>query len=338
MTVLQFVARRLALTIPLLLGIIFITFMLIRIGGQDAVGMLTSPLASKQEVDAIRASLGLDRPLLEQFAIYIGNVLQGDLGNSWQSKQPVLGEILRRLPASIELLFLSIILGAAIGIPIGLRAAMRPNGLFDQVSRFVSLIGFSVPTYWMALMALFVFYLGLRWTPPPMGRISIAAFPPKPVTGSYFLDSLFAGDWSAASSAGHYLILPVAVFSLIVAAPIIKQTRAIAIEILNSDYVRLARLYGFRPQTIRRLTLRNAFTPIATYIGSELATLLAAVSLVELVFSWGGLGQWGLNAILFGDFAAVQGYVLTLAIFATTIYLLVDVAVLVLEPRSAISK
>ena len=123
------------------------------------------------------------------------------------------------------------------------------------------------------------------------------------------------------------------VFSLIIAAPTIKQTRAIALEVLGSDYIRLARLYGYSKKTIRRIALRNSFVPILTYVGAELATLLAAVALVELVFSWGGLGQWGLNAILFGDFAAVQGYVLVLALFASAVYLIVDLIVLIAEPR-----
>jgi ABC-type dipeptide/oligopeptide/nickel transport system permease component len=331
--ILNYLARRLAFVIPLVLGIVFITFMLVRLGGQDAVGMLAGPMAGKAEVDLIRSQLGLDKPLWEQFFIYAGNVLEGDLGRSWQSGKPVLDEILIRISASLELLLLAIALGTIVGVPIGLRAAMKPNKLFDQISRIASLVTFSVPTYWMALMALFIFFLGLRWAPAPMGRLDLAVFPPSTVTGSYFIDSLLAGDLEAARSALSHLALPVIVFSLIVAAPTIKQTRAIALEVLGSDYIRLARLYGYSRATIRRITLRNSFVPILTYIGTELATLLAAVALVELVFSWGGLGQWGLNAILFGDFAAVQGYVLVLALFASTVYLFVDLIVLIAEPR-----
>ncbi len=333
MIIVQYLARRLAFVIPLVLGIVFITFMLVRIGGQDAVGMLAGPMAGKAEVEMIRRNLGLDKPLWEQFFIYAQNVLQGDMGKSWQSGRPVLSEILTRISASLELLLISIALGTLVGVPVGLRAAMKPNKAFDQISRIASLVSFSVPTYWMALMALFVFFLGLGWAPPPMGRLDLAVFPPATVTGSYFIDSLLAGDMQAAGSAAGHLVLPVLVFSLIIAAPTIKQTRAIALEVLGSDYIRLARLYGYGKGTIRRIALRNSFVPIITYIGAELATLLAAVALVELVFSWGGLGQWGLNAILFGDFAAVQGYVLVLALFASAVYLIVDLIVLIAEPR-----
>lgn len=338
MTVKRFIIRRLVLTLPLLLGIVFITFMLVRIGGQDAVGMLASPMADENEIALIRSELGLDKPLFVQFGIYLGNIVQGDLGESWQSNSSVLDEILLRIPASLELLLTAVGLGTLVGVPIGLRAATRPNRLFDQISRFGSLLGFSIPTYWMALMSIFFFFFLLRWAPPPLGRISLAVFPPNDVTGSYFIDGVLSGNWPAAWSALGHLVLPVLVFSMIVAAPIIKQTRAIALEVLGSDYIRFARASGFSRRTIRRMALRNSFTPIVTYIGTELAGLLAAVSLVELIFAWGGLGQWGLNAILFGDFAAVQGYVLVLAVFALSVFLLVDLLVLIFEPRSALKR
>lgn len=338
MTVRHFIFRRLVLTLPLLLGIVFITFMLVRIGGQDAVGMLASPMADEAEIALIRSELGLDKPLFVQFGIYLGNIVQGDLGESWQSNSPVLGEILLRIPASLELLLTAVALGTLVGVPIGLRAATRPNRAFDQISRFGSLVGFSIPTYWLALMSIFFFFFLLRWAPPPLGRISLAVFAPSDVTGSYFIDGVLSGNWPAARSALGHLVLPVLVFSMIVAAPIIKQTRAIALEVLGSDYIRFARASGFSRRTIRRMALRNSFTPIVTYIGTELAGLLAAVSLVELIFAWGGLGQWGLNAILFGDFAAVQGYVLVLAVFAVSVFLLVDLLVLIFEPRSVLKR
>ncbi|MEQ8249366.1 MAG: ABC transporter permease [Alphaproteobacteria bacterium] len=334
MLIIEYLARRLAFVIPLVVGIVLITFLIVRLGGQDAVGLLAGPMADEAQVKLITAELGLDKPLFEQFAIYVTNVLQGDLGVSWQSGQPVLDEILIRVAASLELLLVSIVLGTLLGVPIGVRAALRPRGAFDQISRAVSLVSYSVPTYWMALMALAIFFLALGWAPAPMGRLDLAVFPPPFVTGSYLIDALLIGDFDAVGSALSHLVLPVSVFTTIVAAPIMKQTRAICLEVLSSDYIRLARLYGYGRNKVWRMTLRNATVPIVTYIGSELATLLAAVALVELVFSWGGLGQWGLNAILFGDFAAVQGYVLVLALFASTVYIIVDLIVLIAEPRA----
>jgi peptide/nickel transport system permease protein len=330
----RFVLRRLLFAIPILLGIVFFTFMLVRIGTRDASIMLAGPMAEPAQIAAIAAEFGLDRPLWEQFAIYLGKLVTGDLGRSWLSKAPILEEILHRLPATLELLVSAMTIGALIGIPVGLRAAARPDGTFDQVSRIVSLLGFSIPTYWLGLMLIFVFYLKLGWAPAPMGRLPIAEFPPATVTGSIAIDALLAGDRGAARGALHQLMLPVLIFAAIIAAPIVKQTRAIAIEVLSGEAVRFARASGLAPRTVRRIVLRNSIVPILTFIGSELTAMLAAVSLLELIFAWGGLGQWGLHAILVGDFAAVQGYVLVLALFSILVFLVVDAAVLLLEPRS----
>jgi ABC-type dipeptide/oligopeptide/nickel transport system permease component len=150
------------------------------------------------------------------------------------------------------------------------------------------------------------------------------------------VDSVLAGQWATARVAAGQLALPVILFSIIVAAPIIKHTRAISLEVLGSDYVRYAKSQGLRPRTVRRIALRNSITPVLTFIGTELTGLLASVSLLELIFAWGGLGQWGLNAILTGDFAAVQGYVLVLAVFSVAVFVVIDVLVLLLEPRATL--
>jgi ABC-type dipeptide/oligopeptide/nickel transport system permease component len=320
--------------VPVVLGIVFLTFMLIRIGHQDPVAMLAGPLADATTYAMIRKELDLDRPLLQQFVTYVAHVARGDLGQSWQGGAPVLQEIVAHFPITLELVVLAVGLASLIGIPVGIRAAMRPNGRFDQVTRFGALTAFSVPTYWMGLMAILVFFYLLRWAPPPMGRLSLEVIAPPVVTGSTLLDSVIAGNWAAARSAAGQLVLPVACFTLLAMAPIIKHTRAIAIEVFGADYMRFARASGFSRRTLRRMALRNSLAPVLTFLGTELTSLLAAASLIEYIFSWGGLGQYGLNAILQGDFAVVQGYVLTLALFSVVVFLLVDLAVLMLEPRS----
>jgi len=330
----RFLLVRLAVAVPVVLGILFCTFMLIRIGHQDPVAMLAGPVADAKMLADIRAELDLDRPVLAQFGTYIARVAQGDLGRSWQGGAPVLPDIVKHLPITLELVILAVGLGTAIGVPIGLRAAFHPNGWFDQATRFGALAGFSVPTYWLGLMAIFVFFYLLRWAPPPMGRIGLEVAAPAAVTGSMVLDSIIAGDWPAVRSSFAQLVLPVACFTLVATAPIIKQTRAVAIEVLGSDYLRHARACGFSSGTLRRMVLRNALVPVITFLGTEFTSMLAAASLIEFIFSWGGLGQWGLNAILQGDFAVVQGYVLTLAIISVVVFVLVDAAVLLLEPRS----
>lgn len=324
--------------IPLLVGITFFTFMLVRIGGQDPVGMLAGPTATTQEIELIRSELGLDQPLWTQFYIYMGKVLHGDLGESWVSTRPVLSDILQRIPITLELLFWGVGLGTLIGIPVGLQAAFKRNKLFDQISRTISLLGFSIPTYWLALVSLFVFFFLLGWAPPGWGRLNLMLTPPPTVTGSYLIDGLIAGNWETARSAFSQLVLPVLAVALIAAAPIIKQTRAIAIEVLSSDSVRFARASGLPRGTVRRMVMRNSATPVMTFVGTEITGLVGTTSLIEFVFAWGGLGQYGLNSIIVGDFAAVQGYVLFLALFSVVVFIVIDVLVAIFEPRANIAQ
>ena len=335
MTLRTMLLRRLVISVPLLIGILFFTFMLVRLGGQDPVGLLAGPTATAEEIDIVRAELGLDKPLFTQFWIYLGNIVQGDIGKSWISNRSVLLDILERIPITLELLFWGVALGSVVGVPVGLRAAFRHDKWFDQISRGISLLGFSIPTYFLGLVLLFVFFFLLGWSPPGMGRVSLLISPPPTITGSYLIDGLLAGDWSVARSALAQLILPVIAVAIISAAPIVKHTRAIALEVMSSDFVRFARASGLPPKKVSRIVLRNSSTPVATFIGTEITGLIGSVSLIEYVFAWGGAGQYGLNAIIRGDFSAVQGYVLFLAIFSLVVFILVDLLVLVLEPRAA---
>lgn len=322
---------------PLLLGVLFITFMLVRLSGQSPVAMLAGPTATAEEIRVIRQSLSLDQPLWAQFVAYLGHVVRGDLGRSWISNRPVLDDLLSRLPATLELLVPGVLIGCVVGIPVGLRAAFRPNRWFDQVSRFVSLLGFSIPTYFLGLMALFVFFYVLEWAPPGMGRMNLMLTPPPHVTGSYALDSLFAGDWEAAGSALSQLVLPVCCVALISAAPIIKQCRAVVLDVLASDYVRYARAQGLPGRLVRAMALRNSTTSLVTFVATEMTSLVGTIALIEYVFAWGGVGQYGLSAIIAGDFTAVQGYVLMLAVFSVLVFLVVDVFVLLFEPRASVT-
>lgn len=331
---LRFILRRLLGSIPAVIAILVVTFLLVRLGGQSPVALLAGPTATREEIQIITAELGLDRPVWEQFLIYAGTIAGGDLGRSWISNRPVLADILERLPVTLELLLWGVGLGAAVGIAVGLRAAWHRDGAFDQVARIVSLVGFSVPTYFLALLALLVFFYMLEWAPPGMGRLSMLLTSPPRITGSYLIDGLIAGQGEVARSAFAQLVLPVLCIALIAAAPTVKQTRAIAIEVLGSDFVRYARAAGLPASRVRRIALRNCLVPVVTFVGSELTGLIGTTALIEYVFSWGGLGQYGLNAIIRGDFAAVQGYVLTLACFSVLVFLTVDLIVRAIEPRA----
>jgi len=331
---LAFLFRRLALLVPLLLVVAMGTFVLLRIGGQDPSAMLAGPTATEDEIARIRAEYGLDRPLPIQFLLWFGRVIHGDLGQSWISNRPVLTELIERAPASLELLVLGMLIGAAIGVPAGLVSALRRGRAFDQTARLLSLLGYSVPTYFLGLALLLVFFFFLDWAPPAMGRISLMLTPPPRVTGSYVVDALLVGDWEAVHSAAAQLILPVASIAILCAAPIIAQTRGIALSVLASPPVAYAEAQGLLPRSIARMVLRNAATPVITFIGAELVGLVGSGSLIEYVFAWGGTGQFGLDAIIKGDFAVVQGYVLLLSVFSVVVFLAVDLLVMALEPRS----
>lgn len=330
---LKFLLRRLAVSLPLVAGVLFVTFMLVRIGGGDPVALLAGPTASVEEHAAIRSDLGLDKSSIEQFVIYISKAARGDLGQSWLSNKQVSHEIRTRALVSLELLLWGVAIGAAIGIPLGARAAARRGSVFDQTVRALSLAGFSIPTYWLGLIAILVFFYLLELAPAPMGRISPALIAPERITGSYLIDALLRGQWEGARSAFSQLILPVITVAIVACAPIMKHSRAIASEIVDSEFIRFARSCGLGERRIRGMVLRNSLVPVLTFVGTEIVGLLGTSSLIELIFSWGGIGQWGLQSILNGDFAAIQGYVLFAALLSVTVFILIDAANFVLEPR-----
>jgi len=330
----RFFVKRCLASLPAVFAILAFTFLLVRIGGQDPVALLAGPEATRAEIDALTAELGLDRPVWEQFWIYASLVANGDLGRSWISNRPVWADIAERIPITLELLVWGVGLGAVIGITAGLSAAARRNRPFDQIVRFASLVGFSVPTYFLGLLMLLVFFYYLEWAPPGMGRLSMLEMPPPRVTGSYLIDGLIAGNAGVVRSAFGQLVLPVVCIAIITAAPTAKQARAIAIEVLASDFIRYARAAGLSAPRIWLMTLRNCLVPIVTFVGSELTGLIGTTAILEYVFAWGGLGQYGLTAIIRGDFVAIQGYVLTLACFSVLVFLAVDLLVRIIEPRS----
>jgi ABC-type dipeptide/oligopeptide/nickel transport system permease component len=331
---LRLLIRRLVVGLPAVLAVVLVTFMMVRLSGESPVHLLAGPNASPLEISSVTATLGLDRSLWDQLVIYVGRLLRGDLGVSWMSGQPVLSEVIDRLPATLELVFLSMLLGGALGVWIGCRAAFRPGGAFDTLAQTAATVTFSIPIYVVGLLAILLFFVALDVAPAPMGRLGMAVMPPDRVTGSHLLDALIAGDLAAVRSAASLMVLPVLCFSLVVAGPTIKQVRGVVAEALNSDYAAYARACGLPQVVVRRIALRNSLVPIVTFLGTEFSHLFAASSLIELTFAWGGLGQYGLNAILQGDFAAVQGYVLVLAIASLIVFFLVDLFVWFVEPRA----
>lgn len=323
--------------IPTLAGVVIATFILTRlIPGDPAVFFASNPSADAAVVQAIREKLGLAEPLWKQFLIYVGQLLQGDLGNSITTGQPVARDMMRLLPASAELTIVAFALAIGIALPLGIAAALRPGSLVDHISRLISTAGVSLPTFVSGLLLIYLFYYLAGWAPEPIGRLDPFAIAPPTVTGFLLIDTLLAGDREGFVSALRQLVLPSATMAIFALAPLARMTRASMIAVLQADFIRTARANGLAWRTIVvSYALRNAMLPIVTTLGLVFSYMLGANVLVERVFAWPGVGNYALNALLSLDYAPVQGFMLVMATIFVLVNLLVDIATALLDPRSA---
>lgn len=333
MHLVAYIGRRLLFIAPQLLGIVLVSFLLIKtIPGDPAVLML-GPTATPEAIASLRAKMGLDQPLITQFGIYVKALVQGDLGTSWQTTRPVLEDLLQRFPATVELVTFGLLTAILIGVPLGLASAVRPNGWIARFADFYGLSAGAVPDFWLALVFIYVFYTLLGWLPAPLGRIDLSIIPPAQVTGIYTIDSLLARDWEAFASAAAHLVLPVATLGLINAGPILKMTHATVERMLQADFSRYEVLCGMPPNRVVRSALRNALPSVITIIGVLYGFLIGGAVLVEIVFSWGGAGQYAVQGVLNSDIYPVLGFVLFSAIFSLVVYLVVDLIYFAIDPR-----
>lgn len=333
MRILRYILVRLLFLVPQLFGVALVAFFLLKLIPGDPAPMMLGPLATTEAVEKLRAEMGLDQPLPTQFVAYLGRLLNGDLGRSWQTTNPVLVDLAQRVPATLELVTLALLIAIAIGLPLGLAAGRRPEGRVARLAdAYVTGAG-ALPDFWLALILIFIFYSVLKIVPPPIGRLDFAVFPPPGVTGSYLIDALLAGNIEAFRAAAAQLALPVATLAIIYIVPVLTMTRA-AVERLNStDFIRFADAKGLSPARVSRHALRNALPAIVTVIGSLYGTLLGSVVLVEVVFAWGGAGQYAVNAVLNADINASLGFILLAAVVSLGIHLIVDLVALALDPR-----
>jgi peptide/nickel transport system permease protein len=311
-----------------------VTFLLTRVLPGDPAAYFAGPAATADSIAEIRKTLGLDRPLPEQFAHYINDLAHGNFGNSLSTGRPVATEITSRLPASAELTLLGLILSLVIAVPLGILAAVKQGSWIDHTCRVVATAGVSLPVFFTGLLLVYAFYYLLGWSPSPIGRLDPFASAPPQITGFYLIDSLFAGDLETFRSALAQLILPsltLAIFSL---APIARMTRASMLAVLASEFVRTARASGLSDRTvIITYAFRNAMLPVVTTLGMVFSFLLGANVLVEKVFAWPGIGSYAVEALLQSDFAPVQGFVLTMAVLYVALNLLIDMLYGVIDPR-----
>jgi len=328
------ILKRLLAALPNLVGVIVVTFLLTRAIPGDPAAYFAGASATQEAVAQIRQQLGLDKPLIEQFFRYVGDLARGDLGLSLTTGQPVLNELLTRLPASLELVLLSLLLACAIAIPLGVAAATRPGSWIDQLARLVTTAGVSLPTFFTGLLLAYVFYFLLGWAPSPLGRLDPMFSPPPTITGLYLIDAALAGDRALWWAAFKQLILPVLTMAIFVLAPIARMTRASMLSVLASDFVRTARASGLSRGTVLvRYALRNALLPVVTTLGMVFGFMIGSSVVIEKVFGWPGVGSYAIDALTASDYAPVQGFVLAMGILFVLLNLLVDVLYVVIDPR-----
>lgn len=328
------VLKRLLQAVPTVLGIVVITFLLTRALPGDPAAFFAGPAATPDSIAQIRAQLGLDQPLPVQFARYVADLAQGELGQSMTTGQAVADELMRRLPASLELTLVALLLSLCIALPLGILAATHQDSWVDQLCRFVVTAGVSLPTFFTGLLLVYIFYFLLGWAPPPLGRLDILYLPPPHVTGFYLIDSVLAGDMDVFWSSLKQLALPAITLALFTLAPLARMTRAAMLQSLASDYVRTARACGLTyPKVLMTYALRNALLPVITTLGMVFSFSLGANVLVEKVFSWPGIGSFAIEALVASDYAAVQGFVLAMALLFVVLNLCVDLLYTLVDPR-----
>ena len=317
------------------LGLLAVTFFIGRVIPVDPALAIVGDRATEAQLQRVRQELGLDKPLPAQFVRYVGRALQGDFGNSVLTSNPVWDDIKRTFPATLELATCGILIGAGLGVPLGVWAAVRRGGVVDHSVRVMALVGYSAPIFWLGLMALVLFYAKLGWVAGP-GRIDVAyEYSVERVTGLLLLDAAIAGEWEAFRNALSHLVLPASLLGYFSLAYISRMTRSFMLNELAAEYIVAARAKGLsETRIIWRHALRNAMVPLVTVIALSYASLLEGSVLTETVFAWPGLGLYITNSLQNADMNAVLGGTLVVGTVFVGLNLLSDLLYRVLDPRT----
>lgn len=333
---LRFVARRLLLMVPVLFGLSVLLFAWVRALPGDPARALLGERATDAGVARVNEIYGFDRPVLEQYGVYVAALLRGDLGTSIQTGRPVTTSFLEYFPATLELALAALLFAVVLGIPLGYLAARHRGGLIDSAVVSGSLLGVVTPVFFLAILLKLVFASWLGWL--PSGLRQDPRLDATHVTNFYVLDGVLTGEWDAAWDAMVHLVLPGIALGTIPLAIIVRITRASVAEVLDEDHVRTARAKGLAAGTIsRRHVLRNALLPVMTTIGLQAGLLLSGAVLTETVFSFNGIGSYLFSAITDRDYPVLQGFILFIALVYCLINLLVDVLHGVVDPRVRVS-
>jgi peptide/nickel transport system permease protein len=329
---LRYVVRRLLLLIPILFGLSILVFFWVRALPGSPISSLLGERATPQLIQQYKDRYGLDEPVYKQYVKQLRAWSHADFGTSTATHRTITYEIKQRFPATVELAVAAMIFAIGIGLPLGFFAAKKYGGLFDHASLFISLIGVSIPVFFLAIILKYIFAVRLGWL-PTVGRQSVLLDAEHP-TNFYILDAIITRDWAAFTDSIKHLILPAIALGSIPLAIITRITRASVLDVQNEDYVRTARAKGLAPITVdRRHVLRNALLPITTIIGLQVGLLLSGAVLTETVFAWPGIGSWLRDAIFNRDYPVIQGGILFVALIFVLVNLIVDISYAIINPR-----
>lgn len=334
--------KQIAGSAAVILAVITLTFLVERVFAPDPTSLFlapagngfVSPAAEAAARSNVRASLGLNHSIPVQYVHFIANLVQGRLGNSFETGRPVTADLLSRLPATAELATYALVFGVVLGVVAGIVSAVRRNGLVDHVVRLFTIGTLALPQFWIGLMLLYLFTQKWKVLPGPIGRLPIGVAPPHSITGFYVIDSALRGDWATCFAAIKQLVLPVLTLGLAIAGPVIRIVRSSMLEALSSDYIRMAVALGFGRRRIEMVyALKNALLPVLTVLASIIAYTLVGSILVEGIFGWPGVGNYAYQAIVHSDFPAIQGIVLYTACLYVGIYGLLEYVYKLVDPR-----
>jgi peptide/nickel transport system permease protein len=329
---LSYIIRRLLSLIPTLLGVSIIVFLFLRMIPGDPALALAGEHAKEENVERVREEFGLNKPLHEQYLTYMGKVLRGDLGRSVLSRRPISEELKTRFPATIELSMCALIVALVVGLPAGIISATKRNSIFDNIAMVGSLLGISMPIFWLGLMLNWFFAVQLGWL-PSVTRLD-SGIELQRITNLLIIDSILTGNAEALLNAIQHLILPAVALGTIPMAIIARMTRSAMLDVLEQDYVRTARAKGLIERVvIVRHALRNALLPVITIVGLQVGVLLSGAVLTETIFAWPGIGRWLYLSILSRDYPIVQGMALFITVLFLIVNLLVDISYAMVDPR-----
>ncbi len=335
MDLLKYISRRIIFLFILVFGITSMVFLLTRlVPGEPELAFLSQRnLSDKEVVSAFRSRWGLDKPLHIQYFKYLKNLMQGDLGTSFRTNRPVLVDLKQYLPATIELALVAIIIATFFGILFGVLSATWPNSIVDHVLRTISVSGVSIPSFWFALLVLYIFYFQLGWSPGP-GRIGAWSSPGEPITNFYTIDAIINKKWDILNEALQHIFWPALVLGTFTMGLITRTNRSSLLETMSLDYIRTAKAKGLgKLSVVARHAFGNALIPVITVIGLGFGNLLGGAVLVETIFSWPGIGMYAYRSAVSLDFPAITGVALLIAINYVIINLVVDIIYGIIDPR-----